>query len=205
MIRPREEMRDRIGKFAACDLPESGLDLGCDAPITLAKHASDALAMVVQAAEVIRNTRSQAMAADARIEAAEVARRAAEHGFREIKARLKATEMEAQARIKSAEATRDAAVDDLEKIKAQLKAAKEELSQTRSWVATTNMELTTAAQRVRAAEARASEAEKAVCEIEHAIRVELVGPAMDMSNGSNGAYHSRPGGTFMPEYPSVAH
>lgn len=205
MIRARGEMRERIGRFVAADLPESSLDMGCDAPITLAKHASDALAMVVQAAEVIRNTRSHAMAADARIEASEVARRAAEHGFREIKARLKAVESEAQARIKSAEAMRDAAVDDLEKVKAQLKAAKEELSQTRSWIAATNMELTTAAQRVRAAEARASEAEKVLCEIEHAIRVELVGPAMDMSNAANGANHSRPSGTFMAEYSSVAH
>jgi len=79
------------------------------------------------------------------------------------------------------------------------------LSQTRSCIAAANTELTTAAERVRAAETRASAAAAAVREIEQAIRTQFFGFATDMSIGGNGADHPHPPGPFMPEYPRVAY
>jgi len=169
----REHMRDHIANSASIDSPENILKFPRDAPASSRNGASAALGLVAQAAEVIRSIEDRAVLTEAR------AKNLAESAIEKLKF--------AEARIQSAETARRAAEEVLRKVSAQLEVAEEERNRTRSLIAAATAQLTNAEQRMREAEMRAINAEKALQKIEHAIRTQIVGLARDLARKSAAA------------------
>jgi chromosome segregation ATPase len=152
----REHMRDQL-RHASSGPGRNILDFPADTPATSRYDTSSALDLVSQAAEVIRDIQDRATESEARAKAL------AESAIEKLQL--------AEARIHSAEAARGLAQGTLSKLSARLHEAEQELARTQSRIAAADAQL----EHMRAAETRAFNSEKALNQIEDAIRTQLVG------------------------------
>jgi len=157
----REHVRGPAPNAASNDLRENVLDFprGTGAPARL--DAPTAVDLVSQAAVAIRDIQDRAVDSENR------ARALAESAIEKLKL--------AEARIHEAEAARRAAEENFSKFGARLQEAERKLAGAHARNSALEAQLANTQQRLSAAEARAIHAEKAVHQIEDAIRTQLVG------------------------------
>jgi chromosome segregation ATPase len=163
-------MRDQLANAASSDSGRNVLNFPGDTPSTSRYDASLALDLVSQAAEVIRGIQDRAADSEARAKAL------AESALEKLQL--------AEARIHSAEAARGLAQETLSKLSARLHEAERELARTKSRITAAVAQLANAEQHMKAAETRAFNAEKAVNQIEEAIRTQLVGLQKNLTGRS---------------------
>jgi len=156
----REHMREQLAKAPSGDYAQNIVHFPADtAPPR--SGTSSALDLVSQAASVIRGIEERAAESEAR------ARALAEAALEKLEI--------AERRISDAEMARIQAEDTLVRLSARLQEAERELARSQARVVAAENRLADAEYQLRAAEARASHSEKAVNEIEDAIRTEIVG------------------------------
>jgi len=162
----QEQTRGQVTKAELSECGQNILSFPTDMPGDSRYDTSSALDVVSQAAGAIRSIQDRAV--ETELHAKALVETAIE------KLRL------AEARIHSAEAERGQAQADLSKLSARLQEAERELAGTQSRIATVESELAKANQYMRAAETRAINAEKAVSQIDDAIRTKLIGLQTDL-------------------------
>jgi hypothetical protein len=157
----REHGRGAAPKAAANSAPENILDFPRVAGVLPGHDAPTAVDLVSQAAEVIRDIQDRAVESENR------ARALAESAIEKLQL--------AEARIREAEGARREAEENLAKLGARLQEAERKLAGAHARNSAVETQLASTQQRLGAAEARAVKAEKAVHQIEDAIRTQLVG------------------------------
>jgi chromosome segregation ATPase len=156
----REHMRDQLEKSPSGDNAQNVVHFPADTapPRT---GPSSALDLVAQAASVIRGIEERAAETEAR------ARSLAEAALEKLEA--------AELRISDAEAARFHAEDALVRLGARLQEAERQLARTQALLVAAENRFADAEHQLRAAEVRANQSEKAVGQIEDAIRAQIVG------------------------------
>jgi chromosome segregation ATPase len=135
---------------------------------TTQQHASSALDLVSQVASIIRGLQERAAETEAR------ARALAESALERLR--------QAETRTNDAETARARAEDTMARLSARLQEAERELEHTQARVVAAENKLAHAVHHVRSVEARAIQAEKAVTQINDAIRAQLLGLQRNPTN-----------------------
>jgi hypothetical protein len=154
----REQMRDLIANHDAPQLGENVLSFR--RPPNSAKPGEDALGLVYQAAERIREADDYAAEREARVET--LAKQAIE--------KLKI----AHDRIRAAESGRRAAETEIKKLGDRVREAEKVMEESVSRISAIEAQLSAAEQRATTAEMRATEAENALKCIEEALRTRIL-------------------------------
>jgi chromosome segregation ATPase len=156
----RDHMREQLEKSPSGDHAQNVVHFPADtAPPR--NGTSAALDLVSQAASVIRGIEDRAAETEAR------ARSLAEAALEKLEA--------AEIRISDAERARIHAEDALVRLSARLQEAERQLARTQALLVAAENRSNDADHQLRAAEARANSSEKAVGQIEDAIRAQIVG------------------------------
>jgi colicin import membrane protein len=156
----REHMRNHIDGEGAIEPAETVLSFRRAPAGGPRNQDTEAVALVYQAADVVKGAQERAAQIEARAE--ELVKRAIE------KLQI------AEERIRSAELDQRAAESGLNEAGVRLQGAEKALQRAQARIAAVEAQLSAAELRARAAEARAAEAEKALKRIEHAIRTQIL-------------------------------
>lgn len=169
----REHMRDHVGDPAPADPPRTVLKFAPGAGEPSSNDATVALDLVAEAAQVIKSIERRAAESEVR------AKNLAESAIEKLHM--------ADSRILAAEDARRAAEESLAKVGARLQESEKELMQTRSRLASADAQLAAVEHRMKNFETRALQAEKAVKDVESAIRTQLVGLTRELTRRSPAA------------------
>jgi chromosome segregation ATPase len=156
----REHMREQLTNESSGNLAQNVVHFPADTAPPRATPSA-ALDLVSQAASVIRGIEERAAETEAR------ARGLAEAALEKLEA--------AEIRISDAERARIHAEDTLVRLSARLQEAERQLARTQALLVAAENRSADAEHQLRAAEARANQSEKAVGQIEDAIRAQIVG------------------------------
>jgi chromosome segregation ATPase len=166
----QEHMRHHITNAAVIESGENIMNFAGDNAAAARHEASEALDLVCRAAETIRGLQDRLAESESR------ARDSAASAIEKLQL--------AYARVHSAEAERGLAQENLSKLNERLEEAERELARAQSRIATAGAQLTNAERLLRASDTRAINAEKAVRQIEDAIRTQLIGSQRNPSRRS---------------------
>jgi chromosome segregation ATPase len=168
----REHMRDELTKAPSGDHAQNVVHFPADAAPPR-NGTSSALDLVAQAASVIRGIEERAAETEAR------ARALAEAAVEKLE--------RAEIRISDAETARIHAEDTLVRLSARLQEAERELARTQSRLVAAENKLAEAEYQLHAAQVRATQSDKAVVQIEDAIRAQIVGLQRNLAARSRNA------------------
>jgi chromosome segregation ATPase len=164
MNRPREHMLEQLDNAPLAGHTQNVVQLAD----TTQQRTSSALDLVSHVASMIRKLQDQAAETEAR------ARALAESAVERLR--------QAETRTNDAERARARAEDTSAKLSARLQEAERELERSQARIVAAENKLADAVYQVRSAEARAIEAEKAVTQIDDAIRAQLFGLQRNLTN-----------------------
>jgi chromosome segregation ATPase len=166
MSRLREHMMEQFENAPSGDHAQNVVQFSADAT---QQRTSAALDLVSQVAKIIRGLQERAAETEAR------ARTLAESALERLR--------QAETRVNDAETARAHAQDAMGRLSARLQEAERELEHAQGRIVTAENKLAGAEHQVRSAEARAALAEKAVTQINDAIRAQLLGLQHNLTNG----------------------
>jgi predicted nucleic acid-binding Zn-ribbon protein len=167
MNRLREHTLEQFENAPSGDHAQNVVQLSAD---TTQQRTSSALDLVSQVASIIRGLQERAAETEAR------ARAFAESALERLR--------QAETRTNDAETARAQAEDTMTSLSARLQKAERELERSHARIVTAENKFADAEHhQVRSAEARATQAEKAVTQINDAIRAQLLGLQRNLTNG----------------------
>jgi chromosome segregation ATPase len=157
----QEHMRNHVTNAAVIESAENIMNFPGDNAAATRHDASAALDLVSRAAETIRGLQDRLVESEARAKASAAS----------VIEKLQL----AYARVQYAEAERGKAQGNLSKLNERLEEVERELARAQSRIATAEAQLANAERLLKASDTRAINAEKAVGQIEDAIRTQLIG------------------------------
>jgi chromosome segregation ATPase len=166
MNRLREHTPEQFENAPSTDHAQNVVQFSAD---TTQQRTSSALDLVSRVASIIREIQEQATETEAR------ARALAETALERLR--------QAETRTNDAETARARAEDTVARLSARLQEAERELKHTHARVVAAENKLAHTVHHVRSVEARAIQAEKAVTQIDDAIRAQLLGLQRNLTNG----------------------